>query len=129
LDNLFAGNSDIASFAIYILGLAKKNPNCHFFMDEVPFGSPGVDSDFFNQLEKLINQNNFVWIACQKTMTPNKEQNSLNSKFAFLLWYPRRKPIFFNNYRSVKANYSKNCANFLATGHNYSTSCSDLPEL
>jgi hypothetical protein len=63
------------------LDLARKNPKSHFFLDEVPFGDPGVDTEFFLELEKTISKDYYLWIACKRNMKPNK--NKLDGKYFF----------------------------------------------
>ena len=69
--------SSIDQLKIQIMAVAQGDRNTHFFMDEVPFGQPGVNTEFVRELSKLVQPESLIWIACKKTKRPDASQPEL----------------------------------------------------
>ena len=70
-----------------VLRRAEEHPGTHFFMDEVPFGTSGLPSDFIGKLKNLLKPGSLLWIACKKNKYPDNDNgilDGMNLKLYFI---------------------------------------------
>jgi hypothetical protein len=52
----------------------KKYPESHFFMDECPVGTNGLQPKDLKDLSDELTEDKFLWIACQTQKSPPSEE-------------------------------------------------------
>jgi hypothetical protein len=63
-----------------LLDLVDRNPDSHFFLDEVKVSSKTISSKSLAEISLKIPKNNFLWIACQADQLLIKTDDNLKGK-------------------------------------------------
>jgi hypothetical protein len=63
-----------------LLDLVDRNPDSHFFLDEVKVSSRTISSKDLAEISLKIPKNNFLWIACQADQLLIKTDDNLKGK-------------------------------------------------
>jgi len=63
-----------------LIELAKNNPKCDFFMDEVLLGKNGISTSTIAKMSTIISKSNYLWVACQSDKLPNVLDRTLDGK-------------------------------------------------
>ena len=72
------GTAAILELGQEALKRAKRHPDTHFFMDEVPFGTLGLSSSLIGELKSLVQPDCLLWIACKKNKYPDNVNGILD---------------------------------------------------
>ena len=65
--------------------LFKEHPESHFFMDEFPVGSNGLQPKELKEFSDQLQEDTFLWIACQTQKSPPSEIIKQFGKYLCLL--------------------------------------------
>ncbi len=64
-----------------LLDLVKKNPDSHFFLDEVHISANKISPKAIAEISNTVSRDNYLWIACQSDRLPIKTDPNLKGIF------------------------------------------------